>query len=157
MAPFCPSRGFIPDLGGWGFPVPFYFVRRSEDSLRSKRFRASLSRKLEREQKKEWRGRGRGLFRGRCSRIASSAIKLACVASVSNQVTEQKLEREQKKKLVPTFSTNTRGNACYAGYHKTPKPDRYGSKWNHRPPRLTISATHGFRTKMGRSLGLEIC
>ena len=29
-------------------------------SLRSKRFRASSSRKLEREQKKEWRGRGRG-------------------------------------------------------------------------------------------------
>ena len=27
MAPFCPSRGFILDLGGWGFAVPFYFVQ----------------------------------------------------------------------------------------------------------------------------------
>ena len=24
---FCPSRGFILDLGGWGFAVPFYFVQ----------------------------------------------------------------------------------------------------------------------------------
>ena len=69
---------------------------------------------------------------------------LACVAGVSNRVIARKLEREQKKKvegggggekrksfihslplpchsfffaLVPaTFSTNSRGNACYAGY-----------------------------------------
>ena len=27
MARFCPSRGFILDLGGWGFSVPFYFVQ----------------------------------------------------------------------------------------------------------------------------------
>ena len=27
MARFCPSRGFILDLGGWGFAVPFYFVQ----------------------------------------------------------------------------------------------------------------------------------
>ena len=66
---------------------------------------------------------------------------LACVAGVSNRVIARKLEREQKKKvegggggekrksfipspspvipfffaLVP-FSTNSRGNACYAGY-----------------------------------------
>ena len=33
MARFCPSRGFILDLGGWGFPVPFYFVRRSEKGV----------------------------------------------------------------------------------------------------------------------------
>ena len=26
-ARFCPSRGFILDLGGWGFAVPFYFVQ----------------------------------------------------------------------------------------------------------------------------------
>ena len=44
---------------------------------------------------------------------------LACVASVSIRVIAQKLEREQKKKwkaLVPIFSTNSRGTACYAGY-----------------------------------------
>ena len=68
-------------------------------------------------------------------------LKLACVASVSNQVIARKLEREQKKKveggrggekrkrcfllspppppsfpffaLVPTFSTNSRGNTCH--------------------------------------------
>ena len=27
MARFCPSRGFILDLGGMGFAVPFYFVQ----------------------------------------------------------------------------------------------------------------------------------
>ena len=27
MARFCLSRGFILDLGGWGFAVPFYFVQ----------------------------------------------------------------------------------------------------------------------------------
>ena len=27
MARFCPSRGFILDLGGWGFAVPFYFFQ----------------------------------------------------------------------------------------------------------------------------------
>ena len=72
-------------------------------------------------------------------------VRLACVASVSNRVIAGKLEREQPKKkwkgegegrrqafpslpspspvisffffvLVPTFSTNSRGNACYAGY-----------------------------------------
>ena len=62
-------------------------------------------------------------------------VMLACVASVSNRVIARKLEREQKKvggggekriplplprhsffALVPTFSTNSRGNACYAGY-----------------------------------------
>ena len=69
---------------------------------------------------------------------------LACVASASNRVIARKLERERKKlesgrraekrkqrfllspppspvipfffALVPTFSTNLRGNACYAGY-----------------------------------------
>ena len=69
-----------------------------------------------------------------------ATCKLACVASVSNRVIARKLEREQKKKveggvggesfpspspvipffvLVPTFSTNSRGNACYAGYLQT--------------------------------------
>ena len=51
-------------------------------SLRSKRFRASSSRKLEREQKKEWRGRGRGVkepsgsspFHFFCSRSKFRAI-----------------------------------------------------------------------------------
>ena len=57
-------------------------------------------------------------------------VVLACVASVSSRVIARKLEREQKKKMegpspsplipsffapVPTFSTNSRGNACYAG------------------------------------------
>ena len=27
MALFCPSRGLILDLGGWGFDVPFYFAQ----------------------------------------------------------------------------------------------------------------------------------
>ena len=27
MARFCPSHGFILNLGGWGFAVPFYFVQ----------------------------------------------------------------------------------------------------------------------------------
>ena len=41
---------------------------------------------------------------------------VACVASVSSRVIVRKLEREQKNAaLVPTFSTNSRGNACYAG------------------------------------------
>ena len=72
-----------------------------------------------------------------------ATCKLACVPSVSNRVIARKLEREQKKKkvegggggesfpspspspvipffvLVPTFSTNSRGNACYAGYLQT--------------------------------------
>ena len=69
-----------------------------------------------------------------------ATCKLACVASVSNRVIARKLEREQKKKvegggggesfpfpspvipffvLVPTFSRNSRGNACYAGYLQT--------------------------------------
>ena len=69
-----------------------------------------------------------------------ATCKLACVASVSNRVIARKLEREQNKKvegegegshcpppppsflffvLVPTFSTNSRGNACYAGYLQT--------------------------------------
>ena len=52
---------------------------------------------------------------------------VACIASVSNRVIARKLEREQKKggvprpsfvfALVPTFSTNTLGNACDVGYH----------------------------------------
>ena len=35
MARFCPSHGFILDLGGWGFAVPFYFVQdcSSEDDF----------------------------------------------------------------------------------------------------------------------------
>ena len=48
--------------------------------------------------------------------------RLACVASVANRVIARKLERKRKTKrcplffaLVPTFSTNSRGNACYAG------------------------------------------
>ena len=69
-----------------------------------------------------------------------SALKLvACLASVSNRVMARKLEREQKTKrwkgegegrrgtlpspVIPffllssqLFSTNSRGNACYAGY-----------------------------------------
>ena len=66
--------------------------------------------------------------------VIQTRYLLACVASVSNRVTARKLEREQKKKkveflhspppppsfllffaLVPTFSTNSRGSACYAG------------------------------------------
>ena len=72
--------------------------------------------------------------------------RVACVGSVSNRVIARKLERSKKKKgergrgrreeeeevsffplplprhsfffsaLVPTFSTESRGNACYAGY-----------------------------------------
>ena len=38
MARFCPSRGFILDLGGWGFAVPFYFVQDCR-----KRFKTSRS------------------------------------------------------------------------------------------------------------------
>ena len=60
-----------------------------------------------------------------------AAVILACVASVSNRVIARTLEQEPTKKgvpsapppsflfsfaLVPTFSTNSRGNACYAGY-----------------------------------------
>ena len=62
-----------------------------------------------------------------------AALRLACVASVSNRVTARKLEREQKGEgsFIPLplprpffffllssqqFSTNSRGNACYAGY-----------------------------------------
>ena len=49
---------------------------------------------------------------------------VACVASVSNRVIARKLERKRSPSpvisfffaLVPTFSTNSRGNACYAGY-----------------------------------------
>ena len=36
MARFCPSRGFILDLGGgggWGFDVPFYFVQDCSDTV----------------------------------------------------------------------------------------------------------------------------
>ena len=33
MARFCPSRGFILDLGGWGFAVPFYFVQDCSSSI----------------------------------------------------------------------------------------------------------------------------
>ena len=52
--------------------------------------------------------------------------RIACVASVSNRVIARKLEREPKKET-PSFlffllsyqllSTNSRGNACYAGYY----------------------------------------
>ena len=49
-------------------------------------------------------------------------ITLAFVASDSNRVIARKLERKRKKKgvipffaLFPPFSTNSRGNACYAG------------------------------------------
>ena len=70
--------------------------------------------------------------------------RLACVASVSNRVIARKLERKVEEgevggggrrgsffplplprqssfffALVPTFLTNSRGNACYAGYLQT--------------------------------------
>ena len=56
--------------------------------------------------------------------VRFSPPRIACVASVSNGVIGRKLEQEQKKRckgsssfaLVPTFSTNSRGNACDAGY-----------------------------------------
>ena len=54
-------------------------------------------------------------------------VFIACIASVSNRVIARKLEREQQKgglprpsfvfALVPTFSTNSRANACDVGYH----------------------------------------
>ena len=56
-----------------------------------------------------------------------SRKKLACVASFSSRVIARKLEREHPTPspvipflfaLVPTLSTNSRGNACYAGYKK---------------------------------------
>ena len=67
----------------------------------------------------------------------NGTLFVAYVASVSSRVIARKLEREQKKKeggggrvpslpspspfipffaLVPVFSTNSRGTACYAGY-----------------------------------------
>ena len=36
MARFCPSRGFILDLGRWGFAVPFYFVQDCRSSIMPK-------------------------------------------------------------------------------------------------------------------------
>ena len=46
--------------------------------------------------------------------------RIACVASVSNRVIVRKLERGSFifffLALVPTISTNSRGNACYARY-----------------------------------------
>ena len=82
-----------------------------------------------------------------CMRLLRCAVtEVACVASVSNRVIARKVRAEAKKKkrwkregegrrrgsffpspspvipflfaLVPTFSTNSRGNACYAGYHR---------------------------------------
>ena len=59
------------------------------------------------------------------SRRLSTLCLLACVASVSNRVTARELEREHLPlprhspfffALVPTLSTNSRWNACYAGY-----------------------------------------
>ena len=63
-----------------------------------------------------------------------ASLPLACVASVSNRVTTGKLEQEQKKKKVtpspsPVLSffllsfqlSNSRGNACYAGYSPSEK------------------------------------
>ena len=60
----------------------------------------------------------------------SAITIIACVASVPNRVIAQKLERKRKKTFFPspspvvpffalfsTFSTNSRGNACYAGYY----------------------------------------
>ena len=45
-------------------------------------------------------------------------LSVACVAMVSSRVLARKLERGEKKWLffavVPIFSTNSRGNACYA-------------------------------------------
>ena len=55
------------------------------------------------------------------SSITHPLIILACVASVTNRAIVGKLEQELKKgiffALVPTFSTNSHGNACYTGYH----------------------------------------
>ena len=75
--------------------------------------------------------------------VVRSCAPFAGVASIANRVIARKLERQQKKikegggggdkrfpflpissrfipdiffALVPTFSTNSRGNACYAGY-----------------------------------------
>ena len=44
--------------------------------------------------------------------VITKRMQVACVASVFNRVIARKWEREQ---LVPTCSTNSRGNACYAG------------------------------------------
>ena len=74
------------------------------------------------------RGKWKRKMNPRCVTVA--VCDLACVASVSNRLIARKLEREQKKKFVPLplprhsffllssqlFSTNSRGNACYAGY-----------------------------------------
>ena len=47
--------------------------------------------------------------------LISAYYEVACVASVSNRVIARKLEREHSFfffALVPTFSTNSRGNAA---------------------------------------------
>ena len=67
----------------------------------------------------------------RLARVAGSKgtvfVFIACIASVSNRVIARKLELELKNgelprhsfvfAFVPTFSTNSRGNARDAGYH----------------------------------------
>ena len=46
MARFCPSRGFVLDLGGggrgWGFAVPFYFVQDCSPIVSHEHQRASI-------------------------------------------------------------------------------------------------------------------
>ena len=79
------------------------------------------------ERESAWGARGRKETRTRAWSRALIPLPVACVASVSNRVIARKLEREQPLPLphhsfffVPTFSTNSRGNACYAGYFPFP-------------------------------------
>ena len=86
-------------------------------SLRSKRFRASSSRKLEREQNKEWRGRGRGVkerskFRAiiRLETLVTQAICSRVKVNVKSPIysTEQSLnvrnKIHDKNSLIPSRS-----------------------------------------------------
>ena len=105
---------------------------------------------------------------------------LACVASVSNRVIARKLEREQKNKqanklnplplprhslfltaLVPTFSTNSRGNAWYASYHVLwCFPDGYSllDSWSsickNAPFRILVRSFYGTTEESGLKIAL---
>ena len=67
----------------------------ANDSLRSKRFQSSYSAKFGAGAKKNGRGRGKG---GEVPSLPSPSPFIPFFA------------------LVPVFSTNSRGTACYAGY-----------------------------------------
>ena len=75
----------------------------------------------------------------------NAAVILACVASVSNRVYCAQVRAGAKRKkvspppppsfpfcfaLVPTFSTNSRESACYAGYQSQPAREESREKGN---------------------------